>query len=86
MIVLLAVIVGALAGLGTYLFEMLLYGIRSALVTWLPVDQAHFLYLIYPAAGIVLATLFVKYIVKDEISEDPRIVRHVAARLAHSAS
>ena len=69
MMVLLAVIVGALAGLGTYLFEMLLYGIRSALVTWLPVDQAHFLYLIYPAVGIVLATLFVKYIVKDEISE-----------------
>lgn len=80
MMVLLAVIVGALAGMGTYLFEMLLYGIRSALVTWLPVDQAHFLYLIYPAAGIVLATLFVKYIVKDEISEGVTRVLYAMSR------
>lgn len=80
MMVLLAVIVGALAGLGTYLFEVLLYGIRSALVTWLPVDQAHFLYLIYPAVGIVLATLFVKYIVKDEISEGVTRVLYAMSR------
>ena len=80
MMVLLAVIVGALAGLGTYLFEMLLYGIRSALVTWLPVDQAHFLYLIYPAVGIVLATLFVKYIVRDEISEGVTRVLYAMSR------
>ena len=80
MMVLLAVIVGVLAGLGTYLFEMLLYGIRSALVTWFPVDRAHFLYLIYPAAGIVLATLFVKYIVKDEISEGVTRVLYAMSR------
>ena len=80
MMVLLAVIVGALAGMGTYLFEMLLYGIRSALVTWFPVDRAHFLYLIYPAAGIVLATLFVKYIVKDEISEGVTRVLYAMSR------
>lgn len=80
MMVLLAVIVGALAGLGTYLFEMLLYGIRSALVTWFPVDRAHFLYLIYPAVGIVLATLFVKYIVKDEISEGVTRVLYAMSR------
>lgn len=80
MMVLLAVIVGALAGVGTYLFEMLLYGIRSALVTWFPVDQAHFLYLIYPAVGIVLATLFVKYIVKDEISEGVTRVLYAMSR------
>ena len=80
MMVLLAVIVGALAGLGTYLFEMLLYGIRSALVTWLPVDQAPFPYLIYPAVGIVLATLFVKYIVKDEISEGVTRVLYAMSR------
>ena len=66
---LLAVIVGVLAGLGTYFFEVLLHTIKTCLVSWLPVERAHFLYLIYPAAGIVLATLFVKYIVKDNISE-----------------
>lgn len=69
MMMLLAVVVGVLAGLGTYLFEMLLYGIKSGLTNWFPVDSAHFLFLIYPAVGIILATLFVRYIVRDNISE-----------------
>lgn len=66
---LLAIIVGALAGLGTYLFEVLLHFIKSCLVNWFDIDTFHILYLIYPGIGIVLATLFVKYIVKDNISE-----------------
>ena len=64
---LLAMIVGLLAGLGTYVFEILLYAIKSCLVNWFPVGSAHFLLLIYPAIGIVLATLFVKYIVRSNI-------------------
>lgn len=66
---LLAIIVGAFAGLGTYLFEVLLHSIKSCLVNWFDIDTFHILYLIYPGIGIVLATLFVKYIVKDNISE-----------------
>lgn len=66
---LLAVVVGILAGLGTYLFEILLHGIKSGLIRWFPVDSAHVLFLIYPAIGIILTTLFVKYIVRDNISE-----------------
>ena len=69
MMMMLAVVVGALAGLGTYLFEMLLYAIKTGLTNWFPVDSAHFLFLIYPAVGIILATLFVRYIVRDNISE-----------------
>ena len=66
---LLAMIVGMLAGVGTYVFEILLYAIKSCLVNWFPVGNAHLLLLIYPAVGIILATLFVKYIVRDNISE-----------------
>ena len=69
MMMLLAVVVGVLAGVGTYLFEILLYAIKNGLTNWFPVDSAHFLFLIYPAVGIILATLFVKYIVRDNISE-----------------
>ena len=69
MMAVLAIVVGLLAGLGTCIFEILLHGVRAALVTWFPVDRAQLLYLIYPAIGIVLATLFGKYIVKDESSE-----------------
>ena len=69
MMMLLAVVVGMLAGIGTYLFEILFYAIKNGLTNWFPVDSAHFLFLIYPAVGIILATLFVKYIVRDNISE-----------------
>ena len=77
---LLAVVVGSLAGLGTCVFEVLLHGVRSALVTWFPVDRAQILYLIYPAIGIILATLFVKYIVRDGISEGVTRVLYAMSR------
>ena len=77
---LLAMIVGLLAGLGTYVFEILLYAIKSCLVNWFPVGNAHFLLLIYPAIGIVLATLFVKYIVRDNISEGVTRVLYAMSR------
>ncbi len=80
MLALLAVLVGLFAGLGTCFFEMLLHGVRAALVTWFPVDKAQVLYLIYPVIGIVLATLFVKYIVKDEISEGVTRVLYAMSR------
>ena len=80
LLILLAVVVGALAGLGTCVFEILLYGVRSALVTWFPADRAQFLYLVYPAVGIVLATLFVKHIVKDDISEGVTRVLYAMSR------
>ena len=65
----LAVFVGLFAGIGAYIFNMLLHTITHYLTSWTPADQAQWLYLIYPAIGIILATLFVKYIVKDGISE-----------------
>jgi len=88
MLMVLAVIVGVLAGLGTFLFEVLLHGIGQGLTRWFSVEKAQFLYLIYPAIGIILATLFVRHIVRDNISEgvtrvlyamsrrDSRIARH----------
>ena len=80
MLAVLAVVVGLLAGLGTCVFEVLLHGVKSALVTWFPVDRAQVLYLIYPAIGIVLATLFVKRIVRDDISEGVTRVLYAMAR------
>lgn len=69
MMMMLAAIVGLLAGIGTYVFERLLHLIVSGLTGWFNVESENYLYLVYPAAGIILASLFVKYIVKDNISE-----------------
>lgn len=76
----LAVLVGAFAGLCTYLFEVLLHLIKSCLVNWFDVDTFHILYLIYPGIGIILATLFVKYIVRDNISEGVTRVLYAMSR------
>lgn len=66
---LLAVVTGLLAGMGAHLFELLLHFVKNSLVSWFPVTSASLLYLVYPAMGIILASLFVKYMVKDNISE-----------------
>lgn len=85
-LMLLAVVVGVLAGLGTYIFEILLYYIKSALVNWFPVEEEHILFLVYPALGIILATLFVKYIVKDNISEGvTRVLYAMSCKGSHIA-
>ncbi|MBQ3212624.1 MAG: chloride channel protein [Alistipes sp.] len=80
MIAVLAVVVGLLAGFGTCIFEMLLHWLQTALVSWFPSDEAQALLLVYPAIGIILATLFVKYIVRDEISEGVTRVLYAMAR------
>ena len=79
-LIILAIVVGALAGLSTYLFEILLHLIKGGLVNWFDVNTYHFLYLIYPVIGIILATLFVKYIVKDHISEGVTRVLYAMSR------
>ena len=76
----LAILVGLCAGLGAYIFNNLLHTITHLLTSWTPEDQAQWLYLIYPAIGIILATLFVKYIVKDGISEGVTRVLHAMSR------
>lgn len=69
LMILLAVVVGLLAGFATYIFEQLLVLVRSALTGWLAIDTAAPLYLIYPIVGVILASLFVRYWVRDDISE-----------------
>ncbi len=80
MMMILAVIVGLLAGVATYIFEMLLHLIKEVLVNWLPNNEAHILYLFYPIIGIILVTLFVKYFVRDNISEGVTRVLYAISR------
>lgn len=75
----LAVVVGLCAGSATWLFELLLYGIHH-MVNWLPVESSNILFLVTPAIGIILATLFVKKIVRDNISEGVTRVLYAMSR------
>ncbi|MFI3259603.1 MAG: chloride channel protein, partial [Rikenellaceae bacterium] len=77
----LAVIVGILAGFSTYLFEVLLHTIKDGLVNWFSVDESHLLLFFYPVMGIIIATLFVKYVVRDNISEGvTRVLYAISSR------
>ncbi|MBO5672187.1 MAG: chloride channel protein [Alistipes sp.] len=76
----LAIIVGLFAGMGAYIFNTLLHAITHLLTSWTPDDQAQWLFLVYPAIGIILATLFVKYVVKDGISEGVTRVLYAMSR------
>ena len=69
LMMILAVVVGLTAGFAAYLFEETLHWLKRWLVSWFPEDGASYLFLIYPAVGIILASLFVKYVVRDNISE-----------------
>lgn len=84
MMMVLAVIVGLLAGFATYIFEMILHIIKEALVNWLPSNESHIIYLFYPIIGIILVTLFVKHFVRDNISEGVTRVLYAISRKGSS--
>lgn len=63
-----ACVIGLAVAIATYLFEILLYWIKQGLVSWFPQEQASYLYLVYPIVGIIITSLFVRYIVKEPIS------------------
>ena len=65
----LAIIVGLISGGVTCIFEWLLGLIKGGLTSWFPKEEVGWLYLLYPMVGIILASLFVRKIIKDDISE-----------------
>ncbi len=80
MMILLAVIIGVLAGFSIYLFELLLHTIKAGLVSWFPIDKSHPLLLIYPIIGIIIVSLFIRWIVRDNISEGVTRVLYAISR------
>ncbi len=80
LMMILAVVVGVLAALAAWLFETLLHWIKEGLVGWFSPDTASPMYLVYPAVGIILATLWVKYVVRDNISEGVTRVLYAIAK------
>ena len=76
----LAVLVGLCAGVGAYIFNTLLHAITHALTSWTPNETPLWFTLVTPGIGIILATLFVKHIVKDGISEGVTRVLYAMSR------
>ena len=67
-VLILSFIVGLSAAFTANLLKNLIHLIQKLLINNFNISEVNFLYLIYPAIGIFLAAMFVKYIVKDDIS------------------
>ena len=67
LVLILSFFVGALASCAAQLLKFMIHGIHH-LVQHHLIEQDHWWYLITPMIGITLAGLFVKYVVKDDIS------------------
>jgi len=80
MMLILAFVVGLIVGLATLVFEALLHFIKEGLTSWFAVDSYSLFYLVYPVIGIILATLFVRYVVKDQINEGVTRVLYAISR------
>lgn len=64
----LAIVVGGVAGLAAVLLKFLIASISGFLTAHMLVSQGNVLYLVFPVVGIMLAGLYVYYIVRDNIS------------------
>lgn len=67
-LILLALIVGIVCGLAAQLLKFLIHKIHTLLTSDFNLTDANYLYLLYPAIGILASYLFVKYVVKANIS------------------
>lgn len=67
-VIILALIVGVLGGVAALILKTLIHIISSFLTSYLTISEGNYLFLLYPVAGILLSSLYVKYVVRDDIS------------------
>ncbi|MBD5287492.1 MAG: chloride channel protein [Muribaculaceae bacterium] len=79
-VVFLALIVGIVCGFAAQLLKFLIHLIANALTSGLSTTSANWLYLVYPVIGILIVTLFLKFVVKDNISHGVTKVLYAISR------
>ncbi len=75
----LSLIVGLGAGLAAMALKWLIHIISGALTANIDIAQGNYTYIIYPAIGILIASMYVRYVVRDDIS-------HGVTRVLYSIS
>ena len=80
-VLLLAFIVGFLASVAAYILHIIIGEIESLITSGFRVTTINWLYLLYPVIGIWLTSLFVKYVVRDNISHGiTRVLYAIASK------
>ena len=79
-VLILAFVVGILTAIAALMLKKMIEIIQHLLTSTFSVDQANYLYLIYPAIGIFLASLFVRKIVRDDIGHGVTHILYAISR------
>lgn len=84
---LLSLFVGFFAAVAGYVLHLLIHQIQLLLTSGFDVSGINWLYLLFPVVGIWLTSLFVKYLVKDNISHGiTRVLYAIATKRSHLRS
>ena len=78
-VIILALAVGIFGGMAALVLKWLIHAISGFLTADMSISEGNYLYLLYPLAGIVITSLYVKYVVRDNIS-------HGVTRVLYSLS
>lgn len=77
----LAFVIGILASLAGYMLHSLIHLIEFLLTEDFKITSVNYLYLLFPVVGIYLTSMFVKHIVKDQISHGiTRVLYAISAK------
>ena len=79
-ILILSFLVGIFTALAALLLKLLIHWIQNFLTDNFNVTEANYLYLVYPVVGIFLTGLFVRYVVKDDISHGVTKILYAISR------
>lgn len=79
-ILILSFLVGIFTALAALILKVLIHWIKDFLTENFDTTAANYLYLVYPVVGIFLAGLFVRYVVKDDISHGVTRILYAISR------
>ena len=63
-----AFLVGLFGGLAAIILKTLIHFISGALTSQVDISAGNYVYILFPSIGVVIAALYVRYVVKDDIS------------------
>ena len=79
-ILILSFLVGICTALAALILKLLIHYIQQFLTENFDTTEANYLYLVYPVVGIFLTGLFVRYVVKDDISHGVTKILYAISR------
>ena len=67
-VIFLALLVGIFGGLAALVLKLLIHTISTTLLSNVNISEGNYIYILFPAIGVTLSALYVRYVVKDNIS------------------